>query len=70
MSFRHQGKYPSLETHGELQYQGNKKHVVDFTFNNKANFKTSMSYKCPYTDKMSVEVGHKGNKKQFDGMKL
>jgi hypothetical protein len=23
MSFRHQGKYPSLETHGELQYQGN-----------------------------------------------
>ena len=65
MSFRHQGKYPSLETHGELQYQGNKKHIVDFTFNNKANFKTSMSYKSPYSDKKSLEVGHKGNKKQL-----
>ncbi|XP_052103665.1 uncharacterized protein LOC127737174 [Mytilus californianus] len=68
LTIYHQGKYPSMETHGELQYQGNKKHILDISFINKANFKTSVSYKCPSMDKISLEISHKGSIKQFNSL--
>ncbi|VDI44373.1 Hypothetical predicted protein [Mytilus galloprovincialis] len=68
LSVYHQGKYPSMETHGELQYQGNQKHILDIAFNNKANFKSSVSYKCPSMDKISLEINHKGSMKQFNSL--
>ena len=66
LSFFNQGKYPSFETHAELKYKGNQKHVFDFALNNKAkNFKAAISYKCPNLDKISFEATHQGDFKQF-----